>query len=275
MREKARAFVAPLVLGALVGVLFWPTLRWLVTSWLGNPYYSHGFLIPPLAAFLAWRRRHGVRDPAPSTAGLVLVAGGLLAHLGSVQWRLHLVSALGLIAVVAGLVWTFWGARTLGRLAFPLGLLVAMVPLPWVERLSPPLEALAARYATLGAQALGVAARNLGSQVFIADTAFVVGAPCSGVGSLIAMLTLAALFAYLMDGPGWARVALSLLAVPIALLANLVRVSSLFWVADRFGAEVGLSYYHNLSSPLLFLLAFLLLIAAGWALGCRQIREGV
>lgn len=270
-----RAILALATLGALVVVLFWPTLRWLVASWLGNPYYSHGFLIPPLAAFLAWRRRDVVMNPAPSNAGLVLLAGGLLAHLASLPWRLHVLSALGLIVALAGLVWTFWGTTALRRLAFPLALLVAMVPLPWVERVSPPLEALVAQYATLGVQALGVAARNLGAQVFLADTAFVVGAPCSGVRSLVALLTLAALLSYVVDGPGWARMALFLTAAPIALLANLVRVSSLFWVADRFGAEAGLRYYHDLSSPMLFLLAFALLIATTWLLGCRTIREDV
>ncbi len=160
----------------------------------------------------------------------------------------------------------------LRQLAFPLLFLAVAIPLPWLERFSPFLEAAVARYATAWVRSVGVAAANAGSQVSLAGTTFVVGAPCSGLRSLVALVTLALLFGYMLRGPVWARALIVVAAIPAALLANLVRVASLFWVANVFGADAGMGYYHTLSSPVLFVIAFGLLIGLSYGLRCSEIR---
>ncbi len=267
--------VASVALAALLGLLFWPTLNGLAASWLGDPYYSHGFLVPLVSGVLVWRRRAVFDEPRPDNAGLALIAAGLGLHLAALPWQLFVVSALGLIAVLAGVIWTFWGRAAVRRLAFPLLFLAAAIPLPWIERFSPPLEAFIAHTATLAVQRTGVAATNIGSQVSLAGTDFVVGAPCSGLRSLVSLVTLAILFGYIVRGPIWARAVLVAAALPAALLANLVRVTSLFWVAHAFGAGTGIDYYHTLSSPVLFVVAFGMLIALSWGLRCSEIRTDV
>jgi exosortase len=270
--KAAYALAIGLVMVVLLGLLFWPTLTWLVSSWLGNPYYSHGFLVPLIVGGLVWRQRNVLAKPQPNDAGLVLIVAGLAVYLAAVFWKLNVVSAYSLIVVLAGLIWMFWGSAVLRRLAFPLVFLAVAIPLPWIEQISPPLEAFVANYATQCAKAVGVAATNVGSQVNLTGTTFVVGAPCSGLQSLVALFTLTLLFSYLVNGPAWARVLLVIAALPAALLANLVRIFSLFWVADLFGVQAGFSYYHNLSSPVLFLIAFGLLIALSRCLHCSEIR---
>lgn len=272
MAAKLKLAGVVVILG-LVMTLFLSTVRWLVHSWAVNPYYSHGFLVPIVSGFLVWRRREVLTKSRPHNVGLVLSAAGLAMHLAAIPWRIFPISALALIVTIAGLIITFYGPDTARRMAFPLAFLVTAIPLPFVERLSPPLEAFIARSATLSVRAIGVAANSFGSQVQLAGSAFVVGAPCSGLRSLVALITLTLLFAYVVRGPWWGRAALLLAAVPIALLANLVRVSSLFLVADTLGAEVGLQYYHSLASPVLFLIAFGLLILVSWSVGCSDIRS--
>ena len=258
---------------ALVGVVFLPTLRWLVQSWLGNPYYSHGFLVPFIAGYLIWRQRDIAVQPW--NAGLGVVALGVGLHIASMPRQLHLLSAAGLIVVIVGLLLTFVGRRAVDRWAFPLAFLGTMIPLPFVERLSPPLEAFVARYAALCVRPLGVAATAIGSQVRLASTAFTVGAPCSGLRSIVALLTLTVLFVYIVRGPWWGKGALLIAALPIAIAANLMRVSSLFFVAENLGANAGLRYYHTLSSPTLFLVAVGLLLVAGRSVQCNAIRSDI
>lgn len=275
MRQHLLPAAAVALIAALVVGLFYPTLRWLIDSWLGNPYYSHGFLIPPIAAYFAWRKRSAIRTGRPGNAGLVLLAAGIGVHLWVLPWQAHIVSALALIAVIAGLVWTFGGLRASRALLFPIALLATMIPVPWVERFSPPLEALAAQFSTSMARLVGVGAANVGGQIQLARGTFVVGAPCSGLRSIVALLTLTVILAYVVRGPTWARLLLVVMAIPIALAANLVRLSALFWVADTFGPEVGLGYYHYLSSPLLFVVAFAWLIVMAWSLRCSEIRDDI
>ncbi|MFQ5814786.1 MAG: exosortase/archaeosortase family protein [Anaerolineae bacterium] len=274
-RETLGRIAAGVAVASLVGLLFRSTLRWLVVSWLGNPYYSHGFLIPLVAAFFIWRRRHVFRQRRPSNLGLLVILVGVGLHLLALPWQMHVVSALALIIVAFGLVLTFFGRPAARALGFPLAFSTVAIPLPWVERFSPSLEAFVAHYATLCVRAIGVAASNIGSQVQIASQSFKVGAPCSGLRSIVALLTLTVLFIYIVRGPWWGKLTLLMAALPIAVVANLLRVSSLFWVADTFGADAGLRYYHTFSSPVLFMTAFGLLLAGSRILRCAELRTGL
>lgn len=273
MNRNLGRVVGITAVSVLVGVVFLPTLRWLVQSWLGNPYYSHGFLVPVIAGYLIWRQRDVVVEPWD--AGLVVVALGVGLHMASMPGRLHLLSAAGLIVVIIGLALTFVGRRAVKRWAFPLVFLSAMIPLPFVERFSPPLEAFVARYAALSVRPLGIAATTIGSQVRLASAAFTVGAPCSGLRSIVALLTLTVLFVHIVRGPWWGKAALLVAALPIAMAANLMRVSSLFFVAENLGSDAGLRYYHTLSSPTLFLVAVGMLLLTGRSVRCHVIRSDI
>lgn len=144
-----------------------------------------------------------------------------------------------------------------------------------MERLAPALEAFVSRYATLMVRVLGTPAENLGSQVRLANGAFTIGAPCSGLRSIVSLFTLAVVFAYVVSGPLVGKIVLIAAAPPIAMVANLVRVALLLQVAHLFGPEIGMKYYHTLASPLLFLIAFTLFIVLGRILGCSELRPDI
>ena len=259
----------------LTAIVFFPTLRWLVASWSSNPYYSHGLLVPLISAYFAWRQRDVLKQRKPNNIGLAVLAVGLVMHLLAVPWQAHLVSALAFVLVLAGLLLYFYGLDTMRQMLFPLGFLLLMIPLPFVERLAPSLEAFVSRYATLMVRALGTPAESLGSQVRLADGAFIIGAPCSGLRSIVSLFTLAVLFAHVFSGPLIGRIVLVASSPFIAMIANLVRVASLLQVAHIFGPEVGMNYYHTLASPLLFFVAFTLLIILGRILGCSELWQDI
>jgi len=265
--------VAGLGLASLGAVLFGPALAWLVGSWRVHPYYSHGFLLPPIAAWFAWRARAGLTGGRPSDAGLALVSAGLGLHLVAAPWQAHPISIAGLFVVLLGLALLAGGPGALRAAAFPVSLLALAVPLPMVERLAPPLAGAVAHGAALAAGALGVGVVRAGAQLAVGGGAFTVGAPCSGLNSLVALATLGVVLAGTVDAAPWRRLAVVGLAVPLALAANWVRLTGLLWVAGAFGAEAGLAVYHGPASPLLFLVATALLVRGGRALGC-DVRPG-
>lgn len=273
MTNPSVRLVGLAVVVALLVALFAPTLQWLGLSWLGNPYYSHGALVVLVSAYLLWRRRGALAAAHPDNIGLAVVALGVGAHLLARPLQMEVVSAVALVVTLVGVVWTFAGRDVVRAWAFPLAFLLLAVPLPGMERISPSLEAFTAGAAAQGARLLGVGATSVGGQVSVGDQGFTVGAPCSGLRSLVALMTLAVLFVYSVRAPLWVRLTLVAAALPIALLANLVRVSSIFWVADAFGGDAALGFFHTLSSPLLFLVALALLLALGRLLGATQVRS--
>jgi exosortase len=273
--DPTKAILKGLAVAGLVGALFFPTLRWLVISWLKDPYYSHGFLIPLIAGFFVWRRRAVFQRFAPYSGGMIVLALGLTVHLTTVPRRLYPVSALTLVIVLAGLVLYFYGLEAIRRLIFPLAFLLAMIPVPFIDRYSPFLAAFSARHATLAANTLGIPATHLGSQVQLAQTSFTIGEPCSGLRSIVALLTLTIVFVYVMQGSLAARSVLLIAALPIAIVSNIVRLILLLIVADLLGQEAGWHYFHNVSSPVLFLIAFALLILTARSLRCFEVRSDI
>lgn len=226
-----------------------------------------------VSLYLVWtRRRILATTPAPRNLAFLLLVLALAIHLWAMPWRAYYISALMIPLALFGLIVALSGWRIAQRFAFPLAFLVLMVPLPIAERVEPMLEGWAALSATTLAQWLGVAAQSAGSQVFLPNSTFTVGIPCGGLRSLIAIITLATLFAYIVQGAWWMRALILLAAVPIVLAANTLRIALIFVVANAWGAAAAMDYFYNLSSPVLFLASFALLVGLGKIARCDQVR---
>lgn len=257
---------------ALIGVLvLLPTLRWLANEWWSNDYYSHGILVPLVSVFFAWRLLPRL-ERRPSNLGLFLLIAALVVYLVALFERAYFIAALGMILLFAGAIWYLLGTKALKSLAFPLAFLVFMVPLPFIEASSLPLSLLTGQLSTSVMQALGMDITVNGASVTLPNANLVVGAQCSGLRSIVALFTLVAVFAYIVDGPWYSKVLLALSAIPIAILGNIFRVSTLLWVADRWGVDAGFTYYHDYSGIFFFLFALACLILLAQLLGCRRIR---
>lgn len=259
----------------LAGTLFvfLPTWLWLVEAWLSDPYYSHGPLVLAAILYLLWNQRKHLTagSPLPNNGGWLLLVVAFAVHVWAIVWRAYYISALMIPLALLGLLLTLYGWRITRQFLFPLGLTVLILPLPLAERFGPVLEAWTASTATVVAQMLGVAARNVGSEVFLPNSAFTVGIPCGGLRSAIAILSLGTLWAYIVRGGVWARGLVVLAAIPLALAANTLRIALIFIIANAWGAQAGVDF-HAWSSPLLFGFASVLLVVFARAIGLGTIR---
>lgn len=268
---------------AFFALSYYPTLTWLVTTWLGNPYYSHAFLVPPIALFLAWRlERHPKDAPPPRAAslrafplGLGWMALSLLVHLLALKRGQLLLSATTLISCLGGLVLTLGEWSLLRRQLFPLAFLMLMLPLPWLAASTPYLARLTTAIAAEMGRMWGIDIITTGAQIELPSASLAVGAPCSGVNSLAALTMMAILYAFVVNGPILSRWLLVLLAVPLALTANLVRVWLIILLAHYGDSALALRVFHDWSSPLLFLLALALLVLVGKGLRCNGLRSDI
>ena len=281
---RMRTVFAMALIVLLLAILTWPAPAWLWQEWQHNDAYSHGPLILLISAFFAWRwARHGKVRPAPPASWrqriLSPALGIVLCGLGVVLWTtaMHAFPLTLLISIplILGMLWYLLGAAGARELAFPVGYLAFAIPIPLTGQLSVPLQQLTASASTTLARLLGIAATHKGSKVMLTTCDLSIGAPCSGLHSLAALLALAALMAYVLQGRWWARTMLLVLAVPVALLANTGRVLALLLVAEGWGREVALGLWHHGSGLAFFGLALGLLIALSWGLGCRNVRADI
>jgi exosortase len=277
--SRLRPIASSLLIAALLLALFFPVLRWLAGEWLGNDFYSHGVLVPLISGFLAWRL-WARRPPAMPLyggpwGGLALIAVGLAVYLLALIQRAYFAAALAMIPILAGLAWHLLGTAALRRLAFPILFLLFMVPLPFVEPMSIPLAQLTGELAAQTVRLFGVPITMNGAQVTLPNANLVVDAQCSGLRSIVALLTLVALFVFVVEGPSWGKGLLALSAIPIAILGNIARVSSLLGVTNIWGADAGFTYYHDYSGIVFFVGAVVLLILTSRLARCNEIRRDI
>jgi exosortase len=278
LTKDRTAPLAYLIIACLLILLLYPAFVWLVRSWLSNPYYSHGFLIPPLVALLAWRQwRHLAAEPRQGETwiGLLVTVASLAIVIWAMRWQNYAVAALSLVGLLAGVLLYLEGWQRLRHWLFPILFLALMVPLPFVDLASPWLESFTARWATVLARLVGIAAVQQGGEITLPNTAITVGAPCSGLRSLVAMVTVAVGWIYLVEGRWYAKAFMLVAVVPLVAFSNVLRVAILLVVADLFGEEAALTYYHDWSSPMLFLMALGLLLILGRIVGCSQVRDDI
>ncbi len=280
VRTSFRALWLPILAALGFFAITWPAWHWLWLEWMSNEYYSHGLLILPVAAFLVFQRfRHDqeltYRLGQGSVYGVVVLGILLAIYLYYLQQRAYYLAAFAAIGILAGLIWAIGGTTAAKKLAFPIGYLVLMVPLPFVDRVTLPLALFTGYCSGSLVQLLGMDITIVGNSISLPNADLVVGAQCSGVNSLITLLALLVLVAYLLDGPVWSRVVLVLLAIPLALLGNIIRVATLLFVARSWGADAAFTYYHDYSGIFFFVAVLLLIVPITRALHFGRLRADV
>ncbi|MGC9445131.1 MAG: exosortase/archaeosortase family protein [Candidatus Methanospirareceae archaeon] len=266
----------PLLILLILAILYYRTAGWLVRAWLSDPYYSHGFLVILVSGFFAWQALRAFepsedRDHVPYQKGLIVFALGLLLYAIGFITIFPFLMAVSFLFTLSGLILFFYHKQVMRALLFPIAYLIFAIPLPaeFLDLLGYQLQAISAQYPAALIALLGIPVTRVGAEIQLADAAFTVGLPCSGMNSLIALLALAVLFIFLLQCSWYRKVALLCSAVPIAIFANITRVTALLLIAYRYGAETATGFYHTLFSPLLFIIAFICLIALSILTGCK------
>lgn len=246
-------------LTALIGILFSAVLIDMAHDWWNDPALSQGMLLPPLALYIAWiHRHHTFGYPAiHDNRGLLLTAAACLTFLLGKFASEFFLMRFSFVILLAGVIWTFWGIRRLRALAFPILLLATMVPLPAIlyNSLAAPLQLLASDLATSIAQAFGISVFRDGNVIQLAGTSLGVAEACSGLNSLSALIVGSVLLGFLMCSRLPSRITLFVLAVPLAIAVNIVRVAGTALIAD-YNQEFAEGFYHSFSGWLVFVAGF-------------------
>jgi exosortase len=272
---RPRSFpISALAVAAAGAWLLAPAAVAMVRAWTTQDNSSHGFLILPIAAYLVWLRRDrivGAYVGGAVAAGLAWAILALLLYLGGRWMEIDFLGPLSLVLMIGAQTLYFGGWPVLRQAAFPYAFLFFMVPWPdlLVEFISFPMQLMSAKYATMLIGLLGIPVSRDGVDIHLANYSFTVAVPCSGMKTLVALMALAALMAYLAQGRVSRRIVLFALGVPIALAANVARISLILLIATLAGAKAAEGFFHGASGVAVFVLALIGLVAVGWALGLR------
>jgi exosortase len=263
-------FVWPTVLSGFVLLLYAPVLKHLVLQWWSDPDYSHGFFVPLFSGYILWRQRERWMriETKPTNFGLLVMLGAIgLLLVGSLGAELF-TSRFSLVVLLAGMILFLGGWKFLRSVSFPLCFLVFMIPLPQIvyNQITFPLQLLASRFATIWLELAHVPVLRDGNILQFSSYTLEVVEACSGIRSLITLISLAVIYGYLLEPRLWVRILLAVLMVPIAIVSNAIRIMGAGVMAHRFGPAAAEGFLHEFSGWVIFLVALLLLFASHWIL---------
>ena len=255
---------------ALAILVYLPILWFMVQHWGAVDDYSHGFLIVPLAIYFAYERRDQLKAALVEGSwwGLLpLTLGALSLSIGRLGVELMSMRAAFVLTII-GLVLLLLGKQIFRILAFPLCFLFLMVPLPqsFVNVIAFPLQLIAAQIAVSALHWVGIPALLEGNIIHLAHTELFVAEACSGLRSLMALLTLGVVFAYFLERGIIRRAIIIVSTVPIAIGVNAFRVALTGILAQAYGQAAASGFIHDFQGIITFLLAFAVLLAEAKAI---------
>lgn len=258
---------------ALVGILFlfvlwlatfYPVLPEMVNTWLNDSNNSHGILVPLVSAFIIWQKRKQLATVPISTCkgGAVVMSVGLMLYVISYSGAVAVLTRVMIVVTLIGVVLFNLGMSFFSVIQFPLYYLFFMVPVPdsIYAMAAFPLQQFATKVSALLIRTISIPVLQEGNMLYFAETQLEVVEACSGLRSMMSFIMLSFLFAYMMK-PNWRkRMIIVFSAIPLAIFANVVRVTGTGILAHYYGGQVARGFLHEFSGLTVFALGFVLLL---------------
>lgn len=254
---------------ALVVICYAPILRELIHVWATNDDMGHGFFVPVVAGFIAWRRRAELLAvPAQSNPwGLAILAWGCLQAIGATLAAELFTQRLAVVITLAGVIFYLGGRRWLRLLGLPVILLLFMIPIPQIiyAQLTLQLQETATMLAEMLLTIIGIPVIRSGNLLELPSQTLNVAEACSGIRSMLSLAFLALVYAYFRDNRRWVQWVLFLCSVPIAIGANAIRVAVTGILSEMNNAWAS-GVYHEVEGYVVFAIALGALISAHQAI---------
>ncbi|SRR5581483_9536323 len=291
-----RKIYQPIAIALALAFLYFTVLLKLGNDWWHDENYSHGLLIPFVIAFIIWQERKQIGEwkAQPATwLGATGIAVSLLGLWAGTAGAELFVQRASLVLMLASIVVYFFGFRFIRFVAVPLVLLVLSIPIPQIifNRIAFPLQLFASRCAVAAMSFLSIPVLRQGNVIELMPLGasepkkLAVVEACSGIRSLMTLVTLALVYAYftrptvLETSDANARIrtqtkvyatlraiVLVIAAVPIAILTNALRVSGTGVLAHYYGTRVADGFFHSFSGWVIYIVAAIMLFGTGWVI---------
>jgi exosortase len=264
-RIPSRRSILPVALGLLAAALYIPVIIPLVRQWMEDANYRHGIAIPIISGIILWTRRKqlaGIEQRGGGVTGYILIffASGLLV--GGTAASEFFTARLSLPLMLLGLSYVLGGREFVRRARFPLLFLFLMIPLPYIiyYKITFPLQIMSAKLSASLLDFINISVIRRGNILVLPNYELEVVAACSGLRSLMTMITLALVISFFSDLTAVRKTILVICAVPAAIIANTLRLVVTAIGAYSISAQFAEGMLHEISGLIVFFAGFVLLM---------------
>ncbi len=236
--------------------LYYDLIGKLINDWFNDPNYSHGFIIPFIALYMAWLRREKILSTNCATSNLglaVLIISLLIYVIGTLGSELFTMR-LSMIFVMWSLVLFFGGINQAKLLTLPILYLIFMIPTPAIvwNKISFPLKLFVSKLATALIAFIGIPVLRAGNIINLSTVSLQVVDACSGMRSLISLLSIGAAFAIINDFCLTKKWIIFLSAIPFAIFFNVLRLFLTALLAEYYDPGFAKGFLHEVSGMMVF-----------------------
>lgn len=243
---------------------FSDVLYGLYTAWSQSDDYSHGFAIAPLAVYVVWCKREELYSAVieRSRTGLALAVLSLLSSLIAAKAAMTTLASVSMIFFIWGAVIYLFGFSVFRICLFPLSLLFLMIPVPaqLLASLTIPLQLIVTKISVMVASAAYVPVYSEGNIIHLPTGTLEVVQACSGLRSIMSMLTLGALISYFTLKTNLLRTILFFSGIPIAIASNIFRVVLLMVSLHYFNIDLSEGTPHTVLGIAVFVVTISLFL---------------
>jgi len=251
------------ILLALWAAAFISVYPELWSTWINHSNNSHGILVPIITFFLIWQKRDQLYKAQIANCkwGAVILIFSMLLYILSYVGSVAVIARIMIVSSLIGLVLYNFGTAIFSIIKFPILYLFFMVPVPSTiySLAALPLQIFATKVSTFIIKALSIPVYREGTMLYFAQTHLEVAEQCSGLRSMTSFIMLSFLFAYMMDRIWWKRIIIVLSSIPLAIFANIIRVTGTGILANYYGGKVARGFLHEFSGLAVFAFGFILL----------------
>jgi exosortase len=243
---------------------FSPVWKGLLNAWSSSDDYSHGFLIVPLSFYILWQKRDEIRKVKIRPTWLVfpLVLLSLVSYIFADYAEIQTLSPLAMILFLGSSLFFLFGKQFFKVCSFPLFLLLFMVPVPAqiYAELTIPLQLFVTKTTALILSFIGIPHLREGNVLHLPEHTMQVVQACSGLRSIMSLLTLGVVIGYFSLASNLLRTILFVFAIPIAILVNVVRLLLIVIILYYYNFDLASGMPHTVLGILVFCLAILFFI---------------
>ncbi len=258
------------------------TLRWLIDSWnIENLSYEHGWLVAGVMCWFAWKAWPSIKAEqwkcGPSGCGWIAL--GVFFWVGGFRAIQPRAAVLALPALIMGIAHFTMGWKAARHLFFPLSMFIFMIPVPGIEQMTNGMAITSSKIASVLGNLIGIETVASGTTLIEPNRAggeLIVDMGCSGIRSFMALMLISYAYAMVVHKKWTERLVIWALTLPIAMVANGVRITSILIVA-QMNRDFATGTWHNYSGFFSFgaALALLMLLSFIMRQGLRALRPKV
>lgn len=261
---NVKSIILLLLAFVLFVVAYFPVFQILVGKWLNSEEYSHAFLTFPILLYMVWEKRTVLLSEKPcySLSGLCLVVLSTACYFFALLTQVPTFISLSMYFSLVGVLVYLLGIKSIQILFTPLVLLLILIPVPdqLYIKLTFPLQLKVSQFSEMLVEIFGVPILREGNVMNTPGKSFEVVEACSGMRSMITLLTLSLIMGYFMLKKKVSKVVLLLASIPIAIIVNIIRVSVMILLYHFFRLDLSEGFLHTLTGLLVFAIALIMLL---------------